>query len=90
MARAHTRRRLSSGFNLGGQQAEADPLLELAFYETSQYRAISSTDDPHCFLFGELGVASRRFCSNWSLITRGMLFGLPPRTWGSLMSRTSR
>jgi hypothetical protein len=48
-------RRLSSGFNLGGQQAEADPLLEEAFYRTSQYRAVADRDDPHCFVIGRTG-----------------------------------
>jgi hypothetical protein len=32
------RRRMTAGFNLGGEQAEADPLLELAFYESSGSR----------------------------------------------------
>lgn len=55
MTRHRVRRRLSSGFDLGGQQAEADPLLEAAFYPTSQYKAISATDDPRCFLIGRTG-----------------------------------
>ena len=47
--------RRSSGFNLGGQQAEADPLLDKAFYSTSQYRALASRNDPHCFFIGRTG-----------------------------------
>ena len=55
MARSRIRRRLSSGFDLGGQQAEADPLLEAAFYPTSQFKAICSNDDPRCFIIGRTG-----------------------------------
>lgn len=29
-------------FTLGGEQAEADPLLESAFYETGHYKALAS------------------------------------------------
>lgn len=54
-ATKRVRRRLSSGFNLGGQQAEADPLLDDAFYKTSQFKAIADRDDPHCFLIGRTG-----------------------------------
>lgn len=46
---------MSSGFNLGGQQAEADPLLGDAFFETSQYKAIASRDDRRCFIIGRTG-----------------------------------
>lgn len=55
MAKSKHVRRLSSGFNLGGQQAEADPLLEQAFFQTSQFKAASARDDPHCFLIGRTG-----------------------------------
>lgn len=48
MRTTRSRRRLSSGFNLDGQQAEADPLLDEAFYRTSQYKALADRDDPHC------------------------------------------
>ncbi|GII34163.1 P-loop ATPase, Sll1717 family [Planotetraspora mira] len=48
-------RRIRSNFNLGGEQAEADPLLELAFYETGDYSAITSKLDPRCFLIGRTG-----------------------------------
>ena len=34
--------RLRSGFTLGGQQAEADPLLEEAFIEVSDFEVIDS------------------------------------------------
>lgn len=55
MAKTKHSRRLSSGFNLGGQAAEADPLLEQAFYVTSHYRALSARDDPHSFFIGRTG-----------------------------------
>jgi hypothetical protein len=50
-----TRRRLTTDFNLGGEQAEADPLLERAFFESDIYAAIASRANPHCFLIGRTG-----------------------------------
>lgn len=47
--------RLRSGFTLGGQQAEADPLLEEAFIELSDFNVIDSHDDPRCFIVGRTG-----------------------------------
>ncbi|MEV0797003.1 hypothetical protein AB0I34_04910 [Kribbella sp. NPDC050281] len=55
MTRSRHAPRLSSGFSLGGQQAEADPLLEEAFDETNQYKAVSSRDDHRCFIIGRTG-----------------------------------
>ena len=49
------RRRIAAGFNLGGEQAEADPLLEEAFFASSVYEAIASRTDRHCFLIGRTG-----------------------------------
>jgi hypothetical protein len=49
------RGRLKSNFNLGGEQAEADQLLKLAFYESSDYSAITSKYDSRCFLIGRTG-----------------------------------
>ena len=37
------------------RQAEADPLLEAAFYESQIYSSIHSREDPHCFLIGRTG-----------------------------------
>jgi hypothetical protein len=47
--------RLGFGFNIGGDQAEADPLLDEAFYTSAQYRAIVARDDPRCFVVGRTG-----------------------------------
>lgn len=49
------RPRLRSGFTLGGEQAEADQLLEEAFYESSDYEVLSSKDDKRCFIVGRTG-----------------------------------
>jgi hypothetical protein len=46
---------LKSGFNLGGEQAEADPLLEQAFVEWAGYAAIESRRDARRFLVGRTG-----------------------------------
>ncbi|MEV0216125.1 hypothetical protein [Micromonospora sp. NPDC050695] len=48
-------RRLRSDFNLGAGQAEADPLLSEAFYESGDYRAIRSRRDPRCFVVARTG-----------------------------------
>lgn len=47
--------KLRSGFNVGGEQAEADPLLHEAFYASGQYEALATLDDPHCFIVGRTG-----------------------------------
>lgn len=48
-------RKLGRDFNLGGEQAEADPFLEDAFYDTGAYAAVRSHDDSHCFLIARTG-----------------------------------
>jgi hypothetical protein len=47
--------RIKNGFNLGGEQAEADPLLQEAFYESADYETIVSRSDPKCFLVARTG-----------------------------------
>lgn len=42
-------------FNLGGVSAEADELLEEAFYETSDFETISSKSNKRCFIVGRTG-----------------------------------
>ncbi|MDQ4143798.1 MAG: hypothetical protein M3198_08685 [Actinomycetota bacterium] len=48
-------RRITSTFNLGGEQAEADPLLKLAFYQSDHYRVLVSPFDARCFCIGRTG-----------------------------------
>jgi hypothetical protein len=55
MAKPSITPHLSGDFNLGGQQAEADRLLERAFYESGHYKAVQRRDDPRCFLIGRTG-----------------------------------
>lgn len=54
MGRKNTRK-LRSEFSLGGEQAEADPLLGAAFFESGDYAVISSSTDARCFLIGRTG-----------------------------------
>jgi hypothetical protein len=49
------RSKLKRSFNLGIEQAEVDPLLSDAFYESGDYEVISSRDDPRCFLIARTG-----------------------------------
>jgi hypothetical protein len=46
---------LRSDFNLGGEQAEADPLLDRAFVEWAGYLAVESKTNPRRFLIGRTG-----------------------------------
>lgn len=55
MASRRAARRLSADFTLGGEQAEADPLLEAAFFESNDFLAIESRSDPRCFVIGRTG-----------------------------------
>lgn len=48
-------RTLTSAFSLGGEQAEADPLLRDAFYASGHYSAVVSREDPRCFVIGRTG-----------------------------------
>lgn len=52
---AAKRPKLASAFNLGGEQAEADPLAELAFHEGVTYSVIESRTDTRCFVVGRTG-----------------------------------
>src|SRR6185503_14334861 len=52
---AAKRPKLASAFNLGGEQAEADPLAELAFHEGATYSVIESRKDTRCFVIGRTG-----------------------------------
>lgn len=44
-----------NNFNIGGEQAEADPLLMQAFYESDDYKTIVDREDAHCFLIARTG-----------------------------------
>jgi hypothetical protein len=47
--------RFKSDFNLGGEQAEADPLLDEAFVEWAGYSAVESRRNARCFFVGRTG-----------------------------------
>jgi hypothetical protein len=52
---AAKRPRLRSAFTLGGEAAEADHMLEEAFYLSSDYRVMESRTDHRCFIVGRTG-----------------------------------
>ena len=52
---AKERKPLTSALSLGAAQAEADYLLQDAFQTTGAYEAISSVEDPRCFVIGRTG-----------------------------------
>lgn len=47
--------KFKSVFTLGGVSAEADNLLEEAFFNSSDYNVISSKTEPRCFIIGRTG-----------------------------------
>ena len=55
MASTRVKRRLRSDFSLGVEQAEVDPLLLEAFYESGDYAVVTSRTDPRCFLIARTG-----------------------------------
>ncbi len=55
MPKTRPNRRFDAEFTLGGEQAEADPLLEDGFYESGHYAAVASSSDARCFLIGRTG-----------------------------------
>jgi hypothetical protein len=55
VARKSPLKRPPDFFTLGGEQAEADPLLQTGFYESSHYRALAARDEPRCFVIGRTG-----------------------------------
>ncbi len=48
-------RRSRTRFQLGGEQAEADPLAYDGFYSSADYISVESRTDPHCFVIGRTG-----------------------------------
>lgn len=44
-----------ANFTLGGEQAEADPLLPNGFFPSGQYLTLASKTDPGCFIVGRTG-----------------------------------
>ncbi len=52
---AQKRPRLRSQFTLGGEAAEADYLLEDAFFESSDFQVVESRSDHRCFIVGRTG-----------------------------------
>jgi hypothetical protein len=55
MGRSRSVARSRGDFNLGGEQAEADPLLQDAFYESTHYSTLSDRNDSRCFIVGRTG-----------------------------------
>jgi hypothetical protein len=47
--------RIGGDFNLGGEAAEADPLLERAFVDSAGFIAVNARDNPRRFLVGRTG-----------------------------------
>lgn len=70
--------RLRSNFNLGGEQAEADPLLELAFYQSPDFEVIEARRDPRCFIVGRTGSGKSAALQRLELIHPGKVIRITP------------
>jgi len=55
MANPNRRQRLNSSFNIGGESAESDPLLDRAFFRTNQFEVARSRESFDCFVIGRTG-----------------------------------
>jgi len=55
MSKKVARTKLDISFTLGGEQAEADPLLHSAFLETGASSVLRSKADERCFVVGRTG-----------------------------------
>lgn len=55
MSKKTPRSKLDATFTLGGEQAEADPLLQKAFLETGASSVLRSKIDERCFVVGRTG-----------------------------------
>ncbi|MBT1670907.1 hypothetical protein KK092_16130 [Curtobacterium flaccumfaciens pv. flaccumfaciens] len=55
MSKKTPRTKLDASFTLGGEQAEADPLLHAAFLETGASSVLRSRIDERCFVVGRTG-----------------------------------
>ncbi len=70
--------RLASGFTLGGEQAEADPLLEDAFYRSGTYEVIESKDDTRCFIVGRTGSGKSAALQHLEEVNAGHVIRISP------------
>lgn len=68
----------STRLSLGGEQAEADPLLNRAFYESADYSSIASKEDPHCFLIGRTGSGKSAALSRLEAISPSHVIRIDP------------
>lgn len=69
---------LRSAFNLGGEAAEADRLLDDAFYETSDYLVIESKTDPRCFIVGRTGAGKSAALKRLEEVNPGHVIRINP------------
>jgi hypothetical protein len=69
---------LGAGFNLGAEQAEADPLLEQAFVEWAGYASVESRRDARRFLVGRTGSGKSAVLQRLEEIHRGHVIRINP------------
>lgn len=73
-----SKRVLSADFNVGGQAAEADPLLADAFYETGVFRSVTSKYDSRCFIIGRTGSGKSALLQGLEERMRGHVIRINP------------
>jgi hypothetical protein len=70
--------RLKSGFTLGGEQAEADPLSADAFVETPIYGVIADHADTRCFIIGRTGSGKSAAIQHLEEVNAGHVIRISP------------
>lgn len=70
--------RIKSGFTLGGEQAEADPLSSDAFVSTDLFDVIADKIDKRCFLIGRTGSGKSAALQHLEEIERDHVIRISP------------
>jgi hypothetical protein len=70
--------RIATDFNLGGETAEADPLLDLAFITSAGFSAVDDRQNPKRFLIGRTGSGKSAVLKRLEEVHRGHVLRINP------------
>lgn len=68
----------ASTFTLGGQQAEADPVLQEVFFDTGDFEVIQSREDQRCFIVGRTGAGKSAMLQRLEELNPGHVIRINP------------
>lgn len=86
---ASKKQRIRSSFNLGGEQAEADALLEDAFYDTGDFEVIESRTESKCFIIGRTGAGKSAALTRIEDVHREHVIRINPEDLSSVHNESS-